>query len=278
MQIPYRKMHGTGNRILVVDQRDRNLPPPSVEKLRELGDERTGPGFDQLMWVVPSTDESCLAGYRVFNADGSEVEQCGNGVRCVAKYLSDTSDAGSEFALESPAGLVSVQMGQNGSVAVSMGTPVFVPDEIPFLADAMAETYALQVGTRTLPVSVVSMGNPHCVVPVDDVAEAAVGELGPAIENHERFPERVNVGFMRIQDRSSIDLRVHERGVGETAACGTGACAAVASGQRLGLLDDEVTVELPGGQVVVSWRGRETPVWLTGDAELINEGMVDLQE
>ena len=278
MQIPYRKMHGTGNVILVVDQRGRNLPPPSVEKLRELGDESTGPGFDQLMWVIPPGDDSCLAGYRVFNADGSEVEQCGNGVRCVAKYLSDTTDAGSEFALKSPAGLVSVHVDPNGSVAVSMGTPIFVPDEIPFLADAIEETYALQVGPQTMPVSVVSMGNPHCVVPVDDVAEAAVAELGPAIENHERFPERVNVGFMRIQDRSSIDLRVHERGVGETAACGTGACAAVVSGQRLGLLDEQVSVDLPGGQVVVSWRGGETPVWLKGDAELISEGMVDLQE
>jgi diaminopimelate epimerase len=278
MQVPYLKMHGTGNLILVVDQRVNNLPPPTAEKLRELGDDNTGPGFDQLMWLLPAKDESCVAGYRVFNADGSEVEQCGNGVRCVAKYLSDHSDAGDEFALQSPAGLIEAKVSPDGLVAVSMGVPVFSPDQIPFVADSEAATYKLDVGGENLQISAVSMGNPHCVIRVDDVATAPVGDLGPRIEHHERFPELVNVGFMHIRDRSNIDLRVFERGVGETAACGTGACAAVVSGQRLGLLDQAVSVQLPGGQVVVSWRGGETPAWLKGDAELINEGMMDLQE
>jgi diaminopimelate epimerase len=278
MQVPYLKMHGTGNLILVVDQRVDNLPPPAAEKLRELGDDNTGPGFDQLMWIIPAKDESCVAGYRVFNADGSEVEQCGNGVRCAAKYLSGHSDAGLEFALDSPAGLIKAKVSSDGSIAVSMGVPVFSPDKIPFVADSEAESYELEVSGNNLQISVVSMGNPHCVIRVDDVATAPVGDLGPRVEHHERFPELVNVGFMHIRDRSNIDLRVFERGVGETAACGTGACAAVVSGQRLGLLDQAVSVQLPGGQVMVSWRGGASPAWLKGSAELINEGMMDLQE
>ena len=208
MQVPYLKMHGTGNVILVVDQRVDNLPPPTAEKLRELSDDNTGPGFDQLMWLLPAKDETCVAGYRVFNADGSEVEQCGNGVRCVAKYLSDHSDAGLEFALQSPAGLIKAKVSPDGLVAVSMGVPVFSPDPIPFVADSEAATYKLDVGGENLQISVVSMGNPHCVIRVGDVATAPVGDLGPRIEHHERFPELVNVGFMHIRDRSNIDLRV----------------------------------------------------------------------
>lgn len=269
-------MHGAGNTILVVDQRSENLSPPNTRKLRELGNEKTGPGFDQLMWIFPSDDSAVVAAYRVFNADGSEVEQCGNGVRCVAKYLVDIDAVSGEFVLQSPAGPITAEVFSDGMVAVGMGTPIFDPKRIPFLADAMASSYSLNVDDRTIQVSAVSMGNPHCVIAVDDVATAPVNELGPKIEHHERFPELSNVGFMHIRSRSSIDLRVFERGVGETAACGTGACAAVVSGQRLGLLDEQVSVRLPGGQVVVSWRGGETPVWLKGNAELINQGTMDL--
>lgn len=276
MPVSYSKMHGAGNTILVVDQRSENLSPPNTRKLRELGNEKTGPGFDQLMWIFPSDDSAVVAAYRVFNADGSEVEQCGNGVRCVAKYLVDIDAVSGEFVLQSPAGPITAEVFSDGMVAVGMGTPIFDPKRIPFLADAMASSYSLNVDDRTIQVSAVSMGNPHCVIAVDDVATAPVNELGPKIEHHERFPELSNVGFMHIRSRSSIDLRVFERGVGETAACGTGACAAVVSGQRLGLLDEQVSVRLPGGQVVVSWRGGETPVWLKGNAELINQGTMDL--
>jgi diaminopimelate epimerase len=157
-----------------------------------------------------------------------------------------------------------------------MGTPEFEPARVPFVADAYAPQYSLDVDGRELDISVVSMGNPHCVLQVADVASAPVAEIGPEIEHHERFPARTNVGFMKISDRANIELRVHERGVGETLACGTGACAAVVAGQKLGLLDDEVNVRLPGGQVVVSWRGGKEPVWLTGNAELISEGTLDL--
>jgi diaminopimelate epimerase len=274
MKVAYFKMHGTGNQILVVDQRSQSLPPPSPERIRELADEATGPGFDQLMWV--STSDEHAASYRVFNADGSEVQQCGNGLRCVASVLADHGNDGPVFTLESPAGPVEARVDDDGLVTVSMGRPEFEPAKIPFVAEQRADRHDLDVDGVHYDVCVVSMGNPHCVVQVDDVAAAPVETLGPRIENHPRFPEKANVGFVRIVGRDNIDLRVFERGVGETAACGTGACAAVVTGQRLGLLDAEVNVRLPGGQVVVSWRGGDEPVWLTGNAELIAEGFIDV--
>jgi len=276
MRIPYRKMHGTGNLILIVDQRAAKLPVPDAEKLRELGSEATGPGFDQLIWLTPADNGTSVARYRVFNSDGSEVEQCGNGVRCVARYLAETDNNQQEITLQSPAGLITARVYSDGLVAVGMGTPQFEPADIPFVADHAADSYVLTVGDEKIRIGAVSMGNPHAVLRVEDVQSARVSEIGPRIEHHARFPELTNVGFMHIRDRKNIDLRVHERGVGETAACGTGACAAVVSGQRLSLLDDEVTVQLPGGQVVVSWPGGEASAWLKGNAELINEGMMDL--
>jgi diaminopimelate epimerase len=214
----------------------------------------------------------------VFNADGSEVEQCGNGVRCVAQYLAENDDIAQEFILQSPAGPVAARVEADGLVSVSMGAPVFEPALIPFAAEGIADTYVLLVDDEALTINVVSMGNPHAVLQVADISTALVSEIGPLIEHHERFAERTNVGFMQIVDRQKIRLRVHERGAGETAACGTGACAAVVSGQRLGLLDEAVCVQLPGGQVVVSWRGGEESVWLKGEAEWINDGILDLQE
>ncbi len=276
MHVSYLKMHGTGNLILVVDRRDDNLPPPNGEKIRELGNEDTGPGFDQMLWLGPASDASCIASYRVFNADGTEVAQCGNGVRCVAKYLSGIDNSGAEFSLQSPAGAITARVHGDGLVTVSMGTPGFEPASIPFIAASVAESYPLGIAGDEIEISAVSMGNPHAVLRVNDVNTAPVGILGPKIERHERFPESANVGFMCILDRQNIDLRVYERGVGETAACGTGACAAVVSGQRLGLLDEAVRVHLPGGQVMVSWHGGEATAWLKGNAELIDEGMMDL--
>jgi diaminopimelate epimerase len=281
MQFTFLKMRGTGNRIVVVDERDRNRPPPGHDQLLTLGDESTGPGFDQLMWVAPPTNPNMAASYRVFNADGSEVEQCGNGVRCVAWMLTrDRQKQGkaevSEFTLESPAGLVQVRIIDDGRIAVSMGAPEFRPARIPFVADTMATQYELGVAGKVIDVSVLSMGNPHCVIDVDDVATADVDVLGPLIERHERFPTRTNVGFMFVRARNEIDLRVFERGVGETLACGTGACAAVVAARQRGHVDDEARVNLPGGQLVVSWRGKADTVWLTGNAELISEGTIDL--
>ncbi len=272
MQVAYTKMQGTGNRILVVDQRNGERAPPSADAIRLLGNDATGPGFDQLMWVTAASEPDNAASYRVFNRDGSEVEQCGNGVRCVAKILAGRS--ASSLMLESPAGLVEARVLDDGDVSVSMGHPEFDPSRVPFAAEARAAHYALDVGSDQYRVQVVSMGNPHCVLTVDDVNAADVVRLGPLIERHARFPQGTNVEFMRVIDREQIELRVHERGVGETLACGTGACAAVVCGQQSGQLDGEVSVRLPGGQVMVSWR-RGT-VWLTGNAELISEGSLDL--
>ena len=276
MQLAFLKMHGTGNRIIVVDQRRENRPPPKTGELRRLGNSDTGPGFDQLMWVGPANDPEMAASYRVFNADGSEVEQCGNGVRCVAWMLAREDGAAHAYMLESPAGLIEARVLDHNTVAANMGPPELDPARIPFTADSQEELYPLAVNGETLSVSVLSMGNPHCVLDVDDTVTADVEGLGPAIECHRRFPACTNVGFMHIRDRRNIELRVHERGVGETPACGTGACAALVSGQRRNLLDEEVTVRQRGGQVVVSWRGGFEPVWLTGNVELISEGMIDL--
>ena len=276
MKVAYTKMHGTGNRILVVDKRHSASTPPSPEQLRQLGDEASGPGFDQLMWVTASDEPAFAARYRIFNNDGSEVEQCGNGVRCVASLLANESGHPQAFTLLSPAGPIDARVDDDGLVAVSMGSPEFEPELIPFVAKERRDRYTIAVNGRQYEACVVSMGNPHCVLHVDDVANAPVHELGPIIEKHERFPRRCNVGFVRIRDRGNLDLRVFERGVGETAACGTGACAAVVTGQVMGLLEEAVDVRLPGGQVVVSWRGGSEPVWLTGNAELISEGIMDL--
>ena len=275
MNIDFFMMQGAGNRIMVVDRRNDEITPPSAAQLRLLGNATTGPGFDQLMWITPADDSSLHANYRVFNADGSEVEQCGNGVRCVARVIArGTSER--EFQLEGPVGVVEARLLADNSVSVSMGPPEFEPAKIPFIADLKSDLYSLEVSGAEFDVSVLSMGNPHCVLQVADTDTTDVGELGPAVETHERFPARTNVGFMAIRGRDAIDLRVHERGVGETRACGTGACAAVVAGQRLGHLSHTVTVSLPGGQLVVSWRGGAEPVWLTGNAEFTSEESIDL--
>lgn len=275
MEVAYFEMQGAGNKIVVVDQREQNLPPPETSRLRELAQGSDGFFFDQLMWVSRSDDPACTASYRIFNTDGSEVEQCGNGVRCVARILAGEHQHAGAFTLASPAGPVAVRI-DGDLITVSMGAPEFEPALIPFIAARAAAQYTLDAGGEQRQVQVVSMGNPHCVLQVDNVENAAVGELGPEIAMHRRFPEKTNVGFMRILDRQNIELRVHERGVGETLACGTGACAAVVCGQQSGLLDERVTVSLPGGQLVVSWAGDREPVWLTGNAELISEGTLHL--
>ncbi len=276
MQFSYLKMHGAGNRIVVVDARDKNGPIPTPEQLISLGDEATGPGFDQLMWVMAAASPEMAASYRVFNADGSEVEQCGNGVRCVAWMLAQQEGAPSVFKLDSPAGPIEVRMMSAEQFSANMGAPEFQPERIPFVADARATRYTLDVSGRNIDVAVVSMGNPHCVIQVDNPGTADVEGIGALIEQHERFPEGCNVGFMAVRGRGEIDLRVFERGVGETLACGTGACAAMVAARQVGMVDDRVRVNLPGGQLVVSWQDNNDAVWLTGNAEFIGEGTIDL--
>lgn len=278
MQLRFTSMLGTGNRILIVDERGQDRKPPAAARIRALGNDPNRIGFDQLMWVRAPLDPASAASYRVFNADGSEVEQCGNGARCVAWILGRREGLGPELRLESPAGTVEARLcGDNHNrVAVNMGAPEFEPARIPFVAGGESGRYRLELARETVEVSVLSMGNPHCVIDVDSVETAEVARIGAAVETHERFPERVNVGFMAIEHRREIALRVHERGVGETLACGTGACAAVVAGRRRGLLDDEVAVKLPGGQLMVSWGGAGGPVWLSGDVEVSGEGTIDV--
>lgn len=265
----YRKMHGTGNRILVIDNRETKAEVPTPEALRKIAGIAV---YDQLMWLEDPRSEDAVASYRVFNADGSEAGQCGNGLRCIAWVLGRYGDE--TFKLDSPAGPVFARVVDDFRTAVSMGRPVFDPVRVPFVTREERLRYPLDVQGERIEVAVLSMGNPHCVLDVDDVQRAPVERVGPAIETHECFPDKVNVGFRQIVSPTEIRLRVFERGVGETLACGTGAAAAVVSGIREERLEMDVAVGLPGGQVMVSWHGDD--VWLTGDVEFEHEGSIDL--
>ena len=238
MQLEFTKMHGAGNDVIVFEApRDGTLP--SAARWRELSDRHKGIGFDQAMVIEPPRRAGTDVYYRIFNADGGEVEQCGNGVRCIASFLSARGGAGNgsrELVLDSPAGLIRARIHGENLVSVDMGAPNFDPKSLPFDASAEAHVYPLAVAGTEVEIGAVSMGNPHAVLTVTSVASAPVDRLGPAIERHPRFPKRVNVGFMEIVDRTHIKLRVFERGAGETLACGTGACAAVAVGRRHGRL------------------------------------------
>ncbi len=282
MRLRFTKMHGAGNDFIVFDAADeRAVPTPA--QLRALADRHTGIGFDQALVLMPPRRTGTLVYYRIFNADGGEVEQCGNGARAVAELLRRTARAQpGEIAMDSPAGVVAARILGAGRIAVAMGEPVFEPSALPFDAPSPSASgapfYGIEVDGRTVEIGVVSMGNPHAVLCVDDVGSAPVATLGAAIERHPRFPRRVNVGFMRILDAGRIHLRVFERGVGETLACGTGACAAVAVGRKAGRLAERVAVRLPGGVLEVRWPGPGQPLWLQGPAAVAFEGEVEVPE
>jgi len=275
--LAFAKMHGLGNDFVVIDG-VRQQVDLSPEDVRFLADRHFGVGCDQVLLVEPPSDPAAaLFRYRIYNADGGEVEQCGNGARCFAVFVCEQGLTQAEtIAVETLAGRIVLAVEPDGQVRVDMGRPRFEPAEIPFLADAGAEAYALDVDGATLSIGAVSMGNPHAVILVDDVRAAAVSRLGPLIEHHPRFPNRVNVGFAAIRGRDRIDLRVHERGVGETLACGTGACAAMAVARRHGLVDAQARVDLPGGSLVLSWSGLASdPVWMTGPATTVFQGRIE---
>ena len=276
MQLEFTKMHGAGNDVIVFDApRDGVLP--TVEQWRALSDRHKGIGFDQAMMIEPPRRPDTQAYYRIFNADGGEVEQCGNGVRCVAAFLLRRGEVkNGEALLDSPAGLIRVRIHDESLVSVDMGEPNFDPKALPFDASGEAHVYPLQVAGTEVEIGAVSMGNPHAVLTVTSVASAPVDRLGPAIEKHPRFPRRVNVGFMEIVDRAHIRLRVFERGTGETLACGTGACAAVAVGRRHGRLDSTVAVELPGGTLEITWNGPGEHIWMKGPAAVSFTGRVEI--
>ncbi|MBN8412940.1 diaminopimelate epimerase [Halomonas denitrificans] len=277
MLLHFTKMHGLGNDFMVIDlvtQRARI----ETEDIRRLADRRFGIGFDQLLVVEPPRDPDMDFRYRIYNADGSEVENCGNGARCFARFVRDKRLTHKrQIHVETAGGPLVLDVHDDEQVSVDMGAPRFAPAALPFDADADQLLHTLEVDGETLNIAVASMGNPHAVIRVDDVASAPVERLGPLIEHHPRFPRRVNVGFMQILSRQSIRLRVFERGSGETLACGTGACAAVACGIRQGLLDSPVSVALPGGNLSIRWAGEDQPLIMTGPAERVFDGRIPLR-
>ncbi|ARR50639.1 TPA: diaminopimelate epimerase [Photobacterium damselae] len=274
MQINFSKMHGLGNDFMVVDAVTQNVFF-SPDMVRRLADRHRGIGFDQLLIVEPPYDPETDFHYRIFNADGSEVEQCGNGARCFARFVSMKGLTNKyHISVSTKAGKMLLKLENDDQVTVNMGVPIFDPAKIPFRANQAEKTYILRAGDQTVFCGAASMGNPHCVTVVDDVLTADVETLGPLLESHERFPERVNVGFMQVISRSEVKLRVYERGAGETQACGSGACAAVAIGRQQGLLDEEVTVSLPGGDLRIRWNGNGSNLFMTGPVAHVFDGQV----
>lgn len=276
MKLKFTKMQGLGNDFVVLDGINQHIDLSSAQ-YRALGDRNFGVGCDQILLVERATQPGVDFRYRIFNNDGSEVEQCGNGARCFARFvhargLSDKR----EIRVETAKGIIGPKLEDNGEVTVDMGAPFLLPAEVPFVADAKAVVYPLDVDGKTYAITAVSMGNPHAVQVVDDVDAFPVGAVGAAIEVHPRFPQKVNAGFMQIVDRGHIRLRVFERGAGETLACGTGACAAVVAGILRGLLDDTVRVSTRGGELTIRWQGPGQPVLMTGPAVIVFEGEIEI--
>lgn len=277
MLLEFTKMHGLGNDFMVVDLISQRVFFDAMT-IRRLADRHFGIGFDQLLIVEPPDFPNVDFKYRIFNADGSEVEQCGNGVRCFARFVYERQLTNKKrFKVQTSAGIVEPELGENGWVRVNMGYPKFLPNEIPFLAEEPDALYDIALkDNELLTIDVVNMGNPHAVTIVPDVLTADVAKIGPQVEAHARFPQRVNAGFMQIVDEKHARLRVYERGVGETMACGTGACAAAVSGMRRGLLANNVEIELAGGKLQIEWKEGDV-VWMTGPTATVYEGRLDLR-
>lgn len=267
-------MQGAGNDFMVIDG-VRQSVSLTAQQVNQLAHRQFGIGFDQLLLVEPSNVADFK--YRIFNADGSEVAQCGNGARCFVRFVVDAGlTQKNEIHVETVSGIITPKLEDSGLVTVNMGAPKFAPADIPFIAETQANRYALEVGNQTLTISAVSMGNPHAVQIVNDVETAPVVALGSQIEVHPRFPERVNAGFMQIINPHHIKLRVFERGSGETLACGTGACAAAVTGIQLGLLQSPVKVSARGGELHIAWLGGDAPVMMTGPAVTVFTGSVTI--
>ena len=276
MRYEFTKMQSLGNDFIVLDGVSGELNV-TADIARRLADRHFGIGCDQVLLVQAGPAGGEEFAFRIFNHDGSEAEQCGNGARCIARFLIDGGLTKNKvIRARTCKQAMTLTVNPDESVTVEMGTPEFSPARIPFAAEREAPAYALDLNGGRAEISAVSIGNPHAVQRVDDVAEAPVGARGPLIENHPRFPARANAGFMQVAARDRILLRVHERGVGETLGCGSGACAAVAVGVNLGLLDNRVRVSLPGGDAEVSWQGRDHPIFLRGSAHTVFRGDIDL--
>ena len=276
MRIKFSKMQGLGNDFVVIDG-VRQAIDLNAEQLRHLGDRHFGVGCDQILLVEQSDRADVDFRYRIFNADGGEVEQCGNGARCFVRFAHERGLTGKrEIRVETMKGVITLRLENDENVTVDMGVPEFTPAKIPFVSDSSALVQTLDVDGAEVAITAVSMGNPHAVQVVDDVDLAPVASQGPLIENHPRFPQRVNAGFMQITGRHSIRLRVFERGAGETLACGTGACAAVVAGIARGLLDSPVRVTTRGGDLTIAWGGLGLPVLMTGPAVTVFHGEIEL--
>jgi len=288
-RLAFTKMHGLGNDFILFDESSAPQGLPNAQQWRQLANRHTGIGFDQALVISAPRRAGTDVYYRIFNADGGEVEQCGNGARCVAEWLrlQGRAEGAGRLAMDSPGGLVHAQIDRPGRVSVDMGEPRFDPASLPFVAPTRAAEagaaapdrehfHRLEVAGRHVEFAIASVGNPHAVLFVDDVAQAPVAELGHAFQVHPAFPRRVNVGFLQVVDAAHVKLRVFERGVGETLACGTGACAAVAVGRKAGRLAGDVEVALPGGALSIRWGGPGEPLWMTGPAEVAFRGQVDI--
>ncbi|HEX7028533.1 MAG TPA: diaminopimelate epimerase [Gammaproteobacteria bacterium] len=276
MRLQFTKMHGIGNDFVVFDAINQQVAL-SADQIRHIANRRFGIGCDQVLLVERPQDPEADFRYRIFNADGNEVEQCGNGARCFMRFVQEKGlSAKDVLKIDTRCGRIELYQEPGNQVRVNMGVPVFEPTNVPFIADKKALSYALEVDGQILEIGVVSMGNPHAVIQVDNVQTADVARLGSLVESHARFPLQVNVGFMQLVSREHIRLRVYERGVGETLACGSGACAAVAVGRVQELLEDKVTVSLPGGDLIIEWRGLDQPLWMLGSATTVYEGTIEL--
>jgi diaminopimelate epimerase len=275
MKLKFTKMHGLGNDFVVIDAVNQSVAL-NRKQLRLLADRHFGVGCDQVLLIETAKGGADFR-YRIFNGDGGEVEQCGNGARCFVRYIHDHGmSAKREIRVETLAGIIIPKLESNGEVTVNMGPPKFEPDEIPFIAEKRTTTYPLDINGKQVEISALSMGNPHAVQLVPDIDQAPVLTEGALIEGHVRFPQRVNAGYFQVVDRHHIRLRVYERGAGETLSCGTGACAAVVAGIQRGLLESPVTVRFRNGDLDVSWEGENRPAWMTGPAVAVFEGEIEL--
>lgn len=276
MVIQFTKMHGLGNDFVVIDAISQSINL-SAKQISGIADRHFGVGCDQLLLVEKASDPRAEFRYRIFNADGGEVEQCGNGARCFAIFVRERGlTKNTTIPVETAGGLIELSVEQN-QVSVDMGIPNFQPQSLPFIVENQQETYNLMVNGAEYAIGAVSMGNPHAVLYVDDINSADVQGIGATIENHQQFPQRVNVGFMQILNRNEISVRVYERGAGETLACGTGACAAVAVGRMHGELDEDVTVRLTGGDLQIHWQGEGKKLLMTGPATTVFQGQINCE-
>ena len=276
MLLRFTKMQGLGNDFVVLDLVTQRFNV-QAEHVRKLADRHFGIGCDQLLVVETPMQPDVDFRYRIYNGDGNEVEQCGNGARCFAKFVRDKKLTGkNKIRVETNSGIIELSVMEDRQIRVNMGKPLLEPADIPFTASNRANTYTLLVDDQEVSISAVSIGNPHAIITVEDIDTAPVSTLGPAIECHTDFPQRVNVGFMQVVSRKEINLRVFERGAGETLACGSGACAAMVSGQLQGLLDQQITANLSGGSLTLEWRGEGHPVMMTGPASNVFEGQITL--